>query len=953
MANENNEQTRRVHRQSWKPGPLLATARNIWLAVYSVLKIALAALGIVTVIAGVCLLVFAGILGDYLESDILNNVDADLDSMLLNQTSYVYYIDSAGNIQVLQKLHGDVKSEWVDYEDIPDNLIKAAVAIEDKRFFEHQGVDWITTAKACINMFVGARGEFGGSSITQQLVKNYFGADDVTVQRKVLEIFRATELEKRYDKTVILEYYMNIIYLGQGCTGVKTAAATYFGKELEHLTATECAALISITNNPSLYNPYRETLDKFGKTGMEQNKERRTNVLWMMRNEGYLTEEEYQESLNQELVLKKGIDEGDRVADCENEECLYHGKVSTFEKREDGRYYCPVCGAITTIGEDSSQEVYSYFVDTVLEDLAMALAEKNGVEWNDETKKLYKAIISRSGYHIYSTLDMEVQNQVDKIYQDLTQIPADYSLQQLQSGMVVINNATGDIIAMAGGVGEKTVHDAFNRATDANLQPGSSFKPLTVYAPGFELGVINPATVVDDLPLYYADNRPYPYNDGRDYSYSRTILSAVRSSVNAVAVNTLDMLGQRYSFNFATEKFRISTLVKHYVNSNNVVFSDEGYSPLALGAPTFGVKLREMAAAYATFTNNGVYREARTFTKVYNSDGVLVYNNEQDSEKILSNKAVNYMNYCLYRAVMAGTGTEAILDNMAAAGKTGTTASAKDRWFCGFTPYYTAAVWCGYDIPEVVNLVYGGNPSAQLWRKVMNPINAGLPNQPLYSTEGMVEVAVCLDCGKLATDACRVDARYYNSNTSRIDYVYVYEEDAPTDECDCHVMVEFCMECNAVANEYCHKLASVGKATIVERSLVKKTKAQVEDLALASKNGLWAAHKANNYIFLVDKDGEPLNEYKGIDGKQNKKVDAPYLVCNEHTKKDWDKYLKDHPDYKEPTPDEPQDPDQNPDGDANVPEGDSGAGPDDITDPEDQNTQDTPNNPQNSEDQSE
>ena len=268
MPNENQESRRFVSRQSWKPGPVLTVLHKIWMAVYSVMKIVLAAAATVVLIAGICLLVFAGILANYLENDILPNADASLDSILLDQTSYAYYIDNAGNIQVLQKLHADIKQEWVDYEDIPKHLIHAAVAIEDKRFFEHQGVDWFTTAKACISMFVGGR-EFGGSSITQQLIKNYFQEDDVTVQRKVLEIFRATELEKRYDKTVILEYYLNIIYLGERCNGVKAAAATYFGKELEHLTAAECAALISITNNPSLYNPYRQTLDKSGLTGME------------------------------------------------------------------------------------------------------------------------------------------------------------------------------------------------------------------------------------------------------------------------------------------------------------------------------------------------------------------------------------------------------------------------------------------------------------------------------------------------------------------------------------------------------------------------------------------------------------------------------------------------------------------------------------------------------------
>ena len=747
MANNNNKRKIRVFRQSWKPGAWLLLLKGLWTTAYSVFKIALGALATVILIAGVCLVVFVGTLGDYLENDILPNADAELDTILLQKTSYAYYLDSFGNIQTLQQLHSDVKQEWVDYEDIPKDLIHAAVAIEDKRFFEHQGVDWITTAKACVNMFIGAKGQFGGSSITQQLIKNYFGDDDVTVQRKVLEIFRAAELEKRYDKTVIMEYYMNIIYLGQRCNGVKSAAAVYFGKELEHLTTAECAALISITNNPSLYNPYRETLDAEGKTGMEQNQIRRTNTLWMMRNEGYLTEEEYQEALNEELVLKRGINPEDKVADCSNESCGYHGKVGSFDKHEDGKYYCPQCGEVTTIGENASQEVYSYFMDTVLKDVAKAMAEKNGAEWNSKTEALYLELISRGGYHIYTTLDMNVQKQVDKIYTDLTQIPADRSLQQLQSAMVVVDNRTGNIVAMAGGVGEKDVHFGLNRATGSKLQPGSSMKPLAVYAPAFELGILTPASVIKDMPLYYTGEdenhlRPFPYNDDRAYTLTQSILNGIRWSINAVSVNTLDTIGTEYSFNFAKYKFGLSTLVEDYVNSQGKHFTDNDIAPLGMGAPTLGVTVRDMAEAFGTFANNGERRNGRTFTKVYDSDGNLVLDNTLESEEIVSPETVNYMNYCLNQAVLSGTGGEAYLNNMTVCGKTGTTASAKDRWFCGYTPYYTAAVWCGYDTPEVISMVKGGNPAAQLWKKVMEPLHKGKANLPLYSTDDMVQVQV-------------------------------------------------------------------------------------------------------------------------------------------------------------------------------------------------------------------
>ncbi len=898
MGNQNSGGARRVSRQSWKPNRFLVILRGLWSFVYALLKIAVGAAATVAVITVICLFCFVGILADYLETDILPNSEVQLEGFDQSGNSYVYYVDSNGDIQVLQKLYAETSSDWASYDEIPEAMIQAAVAIEDKRFFEHQGVDWFTTIKACINMFVGSGSQFGGSSITQQLIKNLYleyddSADDVTVQRKVQEIFRATEFEKRYDKTVVLEWYLNKIYLGENCTGVKAAAATYFGKELEDLTVAECACIISITNNPSRYDPYRETLDSDGLTGLEENRIRQVNTLYEMRNQGWLTEEEYWEAYNQELVFKRGIDDDDEYVDCKNEECGYHGHRSTY-LLEDGVYYCPQCGEPTTASGDASQTVYSWFVDTVLEDVAQMLCEQAGLEWNSTTKEDFKRLASQSGYHIYSTLDMTVQNAVDAIYTDLTQIPETQSLQQLQSAIVIIDNTTGDIVAMAGGVGEKTVHDAYNCATDATLQPGSAIKPLSVYAPAFELGAITPASVIDDLPLYYVDETPFPRNDTKTYSYSRTVLDGLVSSVNAVAVNTLDKIGLEYSFRFARDKFGLSTLVESYTSSNGTVYSDIGWSPLGMGAPTFGVTVRDMASAYATFANDGVYREGRTFTKVYDSEGNLVLDNTQDSVQIISEKTVNYVNYCLDSAVDHGTGTLADLDDIgiSVAGKTGTTMSRKDLWFCGYTGYYTAAVWSGYLTPEeIIQVGTSGNPSARLWNKVMEPLHESLSDISLYDSNAMVKVTVCLDCGKLATDACSMDVRTYDSGVSRTATAYVYPEDMPTEECDCHVIVDFCTSCNAVANDYCKLLAEAGQTTLVKRSLVKLTQTEVNAIAAAGEVGLSSAYLKDNYVYLVDKNGSPLYSYKGISGTVNSGVSAPYLVCTVHTQADWEAYL--------------------------------------------------------------
>ena len=689
-----------------------------------------------------------------------------------------------------------------------------------------------------------------------------------------------------------MEWYLNTIYLGRGCYGVKSAAAEYFGKELQNLTTAECASLISITNNPSIFNPYASTFewdpgDDEGRremTGAERNNVRKENTLWSMHDQGMLDDEEYEAALAQELVFKSGIDLADRLATCKS--CGYSGIVSTYSN-EGENYYCPSCGNEVSISQDNSQEVYSWFVDTVLEDVARDLAALSGVDYDsldDDGQNNWMAIIQRGGYHIYSTLDMDVQEVVDSVYTDLSKIPTAKSKQQLQSGIVVINNETGDIVALSGGVGEKATHDAFNRATDAKLQTGSTQKPLSVYAPAFEVGAISPATVVTDLPISYAGGTSFPKNDNRSYSYSRTILSGIVSSVNAVSIHTLDKIGFDYAYTFAKDKFGQSNLTDHFENAAGEVKSDLGYSPLGVGALTVGASIREMSAAYATFANNGVYREARTYTKVYDSNGNLVLDNTQDSRQILSEKTVNYMNYCLYNAVESGTGTAAQISGQNVAGKTGTTSSNKDRWFCGYTGYYTAAVWCGYDNPEVIKLTgTKSNPAARLWKMVMEPIHSGLSRAAIYDSSSFRSYSVCLDSGDLASDACSKDTRVYEFSLKRTASAYAYKGDGPSGTCDKHVLVDYCSSGNGVATEYCSQFPGV---EIVERSLVKMTKSEIDEIKAAGNYGLNSAYLDGSYVYYLDGD------WHGFSGNANKGIEAPYLMCTEHTKEAWEAHQK-------------------------------------------------------------
>ena len=698
-----------------------------------------------------------------------------------------------------------------------------------------------------------------------------------------------------------MEYYLNSIYFGRGCYGVKTAAEEYYGKELQSLTIAECASLIGITNNPSLYNPYSESAYEFRDQGMtvgvDRNLYRQRNILGQMKEQGFITEAEYEEAMAQEIVFKSGIAPEDKWEICDNESCGYEGTVGTYNLSEAGSYYCPQCGTLNEIGNDASLEVYSWFVDTLLEDVARDMAALNGIDYDSLdrlAKQLYNQKIQQGGYHIYSTLDMDVQNQIDKIYTNLDEIPTTSSKAQLQSGIVVIDNRTGDIVGLSGGVGEKIVHDDFNRAVDAKLQTGSAQKPVSVYAPAFESGTVSPATPIKDMPITYTGGN-FPKNDNRRYNLWRNVYSGIVGSVNTISIGTLQKVGFEYAFTFAQEGLGLEHLVREYHMSNGTTKSDLGYSPLGMGALTVGASVREMSNAYSTFANNGVWREARTYTKVYDSEGNLVLDNTQETRVVMGEKAINYLNYCLYNAANHGTGTAAVFPGTNIAGKTGTTSSNKDRWFCGFTGYYTAAVWCGYDKPEQIHLTgNGSNPACRLWKKVMQPLHEGLEKKALYDGTNFSGYSICLDTGKIATEACNKDVRGGNHTS----FAYCYPEDIKgIGYCDQHVLVDYCVTGGGVATDYCRKFEGV---EIKRLSLVKRSRAEIDELKRAKSCGLEAIHTLDNYVWFTD------GNWHGFSGYLQPDVSAPYLLCPKHNKEAWEKYQEEQKKEEEPTnPTEP------------------------------------------------
>ena len=589
---------------------------------------------LILLIAG---LLFTCIFAYYVKSSLTPSISLSLDDFQLSESGTIWYQDSSGAWQELVTLSADEDRVWVDYEDIPWYVEKAIVAIEDKRFYEHKGVDWYRTSGAFIKMFARMETQFGGSTITQQLIKNLTGHDDVTVQRKLEEIFSALDLEKRYDKQEIMEWYLNAVYFGEGCWGIQTAAQTYFGKDVQDLTLAQAAAIVGITNMPTRYDPFYDE---------QANKQRQETILREMYDQGFIDYATYQQAVAED--------------------------ISSAFVRSPGEVY--------------SQEIYTYYEEIVINDVITDLMEIKGVSREAARRLLYNG-----GYQVYCCLDPSIQAVVDSVYQDPSQIPATWrSDQQLQSSIVIMEPYTGRILALSGGVGEKNANFLLNRVR-TQRPAGSSIKPIASYGPAVELGYITPNTLVDDSPnIHLSGTSWYPANDGGGHLGIVTIFKALENSLNTVAAQIVDKLGPETCYNYLQDKLGVTSLVP----------DDASYAPMALGQLTNGITVREMAQAYSAFVNDGIFTYARSYTLVTDANGNVVIDNQPRTNVAFSPNTAHVMTYMLQNATANGTGTEAYLGTMPVAGKTGTTTDYKDRWYVGCTPYYVAAVWTGYDQPE-------------------------------------------------------------------------------------------------------------------------------------------------------------------------------------------------------------------------------------------------------------
>ncbi len=621
-------------------------------------------------------------------------MEENLDDLALNFTTTIYVLDNNGNYVEYQRLHGEHNRIWVSDVDnnIPENLKNAFVAIEDKRFESHKGVDWKRTISAFANLFFHFySSNQGGSTITQQLVKNLTGDNSTSPARKIREIMRAHYLEERYSKDTILECYLNTVSMAGGMYGVEVASNYYFDKNTKDLTLNECAALAAIVKAPEQYRPDKKP---------EKNKERRQTVLYEMMDQGYITKEEYDACCNEELVV---------VANKENL---------------------------------NETPINSYFVDALIDDVVDGLMKVYGFDRTHASTNFYNG-----GYKIYATLDPDVQSAIDEVFYDSKYAYQGKDGTFLQGSMTVVDYS-GNVLGMAGGIGEKTSNRGFNRAIDAIRQPGSTIKPLSAYAPSIEKDLITYSTLVDDTERYYGKDqylwKPNNwYNDGGYYG-KISVEYALERSCNTIPVMLVDMLGTQTSYDFLTSKLGLN-----HLNSEDI-----NYSPLGMGGTNGGTTTLEEAAAYAVFGNGGIYHSPNLYYKVCDQDGQVILQSEVNSTIAMSEDTATVMNHLLQNVVYGAEGTARQVKTYVSSkifAKTGTSNDDMNFWFTGGTPYCVGSVWCGYDSLQKVSK---DDIAKVMWREVMSRIHKDLPVKDFNDSTYAVSKMYCTSSGLLATDAC-------------------------------------------------------------------------------------------------------------------------------------------------------------------------------------------------------
>ncbi|MBR2704591.1 MAG: penicillin-binding protein [Clostridia bacterium] len=612
--------------------------------------------------------------------------------MMKNENSII--VDQNGTL--LETIGAERKKDNVSLSQIPDNMKNAYIDIEDERFYKHKGVDVKRTVGA-IGTYVTHFGKssFGGSTITQQLVKNLTGNDDTKINRKIEEWYRAYEIESFCSKDEILEAYFNIIYVGPNTYGVSAGAKYYFDKDVSELDLAECAYMAGINNSPNSYNPFGS------KDNSDRIKTRTKVVLKKMLSLNHISQEEYNKA-----VLE--VDEG------------LHFKNGTIEAESDG--------------------VYSYHADALISEVVDDIAKRKHIDTRFAKNYVYMA-----GLKIYSTENAEIQDKIENEYEKEKYSLTSSSGNKAQSAMVVIDHTNGHVLGCVGGLGKKTTARGFNRVTQGYRQTGSASKPLAVLLPGIAEKTFTASTMYVDEPTTFNDGTPDGYSptDNENYIGNITVRRAVESSQNIPFVKMMEQITPKKSIKYL-KKMGITSLQKE----------DESLM-LALGGLKKGITPLEMAGAYATIANDGVYIEPTFYTKIENNKGKVVFKSKQKKRKVCSQEVAYVLKQLLKQPVEGdeGTARSCKIDGMDVAAKTGTTNSNYDKWLCGFTTYYTAVTWYGYDIAETIEFS-GKSPAVQLWSSVMRNIHSGLPRTQFAQNNKVVRATICQKTGKVSNGNC-------------------------------------------------------------------------------------------------------------------------------------------------------------------------------------------------------
>ena len=688
----NNGKTAKTAKKPKSPKNLTKKAYILW---------GILATCVLTVLVVVTTVLVSAIV--YVKGDLVVNLDEYKANQ--NQTSFVYAYDKSGATVELARLHGEEDRVWVDLDDMSPYLKEAFIALEDTRFMKHHGVDWIRTFGVILKPSnIGQ----GGSTITQQLIKNVTNNKEVTIVRKYREILMALNLEENYDKDVILEAYLNTLYLGSGCYGVKTASEKYFGKDVSELDAAECACLAVITKAPTKYNPLLNP---------EENLKRRNHCLKLMYDEGKgcLNEEEYNAATTENLIFTNSPDyvPSDKIKD-------------------------------TKTANEEEKVINSFYVDYVIQAVRDDLMEKYGYSKQQATNQIYYG-----GLKIYTAVDLDVQTTLEDVYVNRKSFPDMVSKKdgsKVQSAMTIMDYQ-GRIVAMVGQAGAKTQNRGLNRAANSYRQPGSTIKPLATYAPAIDMNIYNYSSMIKDYAIA-VNGSLWPHNVDKSLGSGNnvTVKYAIQKSLNTVPARIINYdVGIDNSFNFLRDNFHLSRLDEK---------EDRTLSPLATGALTNGTTTVEMAAAYATFGNGGLYYKPYAYYKVTNSSGseIVLSNENPASQRAISEETSDIMCELLQTVDTSYYGTASNVRKFQIMAKTGTTSSDKDRWFCAGTPYYVAAVWVGFDSPETLNASV--NPGGKIFFRVFDDIHKGLDAKQFPKSSGTVEKSFCSRTGKLASSNC-------------------------------------------------------------------------------------------------------------------------------------------------------------------------------------------------------